>query len=128
MDRDELPPPPRTWKHKFYCAFKGLKLGMRGHSSFCIHFFAGTLVILLAAALGCSQLEWSVLLICITLVIGFELANSAIETMVRAFPAEERFRFSPALDVAAGTVLFVSIAVSVIGAAILLPRIFVLIS
>lgn len=128
MDKEELPQSPRTWKHKFYCAFKGLKLGMRGHSSFSIHFFAGTLVVLLAATLGCTLWEWSILLICIALVFGFELANSAIETLVRAFPITDRARFFPALDVAAGTVLFISIAVSIIGAIILLPRILVLLS
>lgn len=85
-------------------------------------------MVLLAATLGCSPLEWSILLVCVALVFGFELANSAIETMVRAFPPGERARFYPALDVAAGTVLFISIAVSIIGAVILLPRIMVLLS
>lgn len=33
--------PSRSWKEKFEASFRGAKLGVRGHSSFFVHFFHG---------------------------------------------------------------------------------------
>ena len=41
--------PPRRWRDKFHEALRGLKFGVRGQSSFFVHFFFAALVI--AAAL-----------------------------------------------------------------------------
>lgn len=120
---DQPKPTPRPWKHKFHCAFRGLKAGIRGHSSFSVHFFAAITVLLGAACLRCQPLEWAILCLCITLVIGFELANSTIEILVRCLPEEERTKFYPALDVGAGTVLFVSGGATLVGVLVLLPKI-----
>ena len=125
MANQPQPTPSRHWKHKFACAFRGLKAGIRGHSSFSVHFFAAMAVLLGAACLDCQPFEWAILCLCITLVIGFELANSTIEILVRCLPEEERPRFYPALDAGAGTVLFVSFGASVIGILVLLPKILV---
>lgn len=38
--------PPRPWRGKFHDAFRGVKLGIRGHSSFFVHFFVAALVVL----------------------------------------------------------------------------------
>jgi diacylglycerol kinase len=56
------------------------------------------------------------------MVIGFELANSTIEILVRCLPVEQRPKFYPALDAAAGTVLFVSFIAFLSGILILLPK------
>lgn len=117
--------PTRHWKHKFACAFRGLKAGIRGHSSFSVHFFAAITVLLGATCLDCQPIEWAILCLCITLVIGFELANSTIEILVRCLPEAERPRFFPALDAGAGTVLFVSFGACVIGILVLLPKLLV---
>jgi diacylglycerol kinase len=101
---------------------------VRGHSSFSVHFFAAITVLLLAACLNCQAIEWAILGLCITLVIGFELANSTVEILVRCFPEEDRSKFYPALDVAAGTVLFASCGAVLIGAIVLLPKIITLVS
>ena len=120
---DPPQPTPRPWKHKFQCAFRGLKAGIRGHSSFSVHFFAAITVLLGAACLQCQPQEWAILCVCITMVIGFELANSTVEILVRCLPEGERSKFHPALDVGAGTVLFVSAGAIVVGILVLLPKI-----
>src|SRR5262249_9836879 len=79
----DRPRPRRSWVFKFRCAFRGLKLGIRGHSSFSVHFFFAALVIVAALVLRCDVLEWCVLLGCIGLVMTAELFNSAIETLFR---------------------------------------------
>src|SRR5207249_11700618 len=44
--------PPRSWRSKFRDALRGVKLGIRGHSSFFVHFFFAALVIAAAIVLG----------------------------------------------------------------------------
>lgn len=105
----------RTWAHKFYCSFKGLKAGIRGHSSFSVHFFMTVAVICMAQALQCDLIEWAILVLCVGGVMVSELFNSAIEELVRSMPAGERQRFWPALDMAAGAVLGAAIFASLIG-------------
>jgi diacylglycerol kinase len=110
----------RPWRDKFKCAFRGLKLGIRGHSSFAVHFFFAALVLAAAAIFKCDLLEWCVLLGCIGLVLTAELFNSALETLFRELDEATRDRAWPALDVAAGAVLLASITAAVIGSIIFL--------
>jgi len=114
--------PPRRWRHKFGDAFRGLKLGVRGHSSFFVHFFFAALVVAAAIALRCDLMQWCLLLGCIGMVLTAELFNSAIETLFRGLNEETRERAWPALDIAAGAVLLVSIAATVIGSLVFLRQ------
>jgi diacylglycerol kinase len=114
--------PRRSWRNKFRAAFRGLKLGIRGHSSFCIHFFFSALVLAAAIVFRCAPLEWCVLLGCIGMVLTAELFNSAIETLFRSLDPATQARVWPCLDIAAGAVLLASIAAAVIGAVIFLPK------
>jgi diacylglycerol kinase len=114
--------PRRSWRQKFGDAFRGIKRGVRGHSSFSVHFFFAALVVAAALALNCSLVEWCVLLGCIGLVLTAELFNSALETLFRDLPESVRDRAWPALDIAAGAVLLASLTASVIGAIIFIYR------
>ena len=117
-EQDEAVPvqrPRRPWSQKFRDALRGLKLGIRGHSSFFVHFFAAALVIAAAFALGCSLEQWCLLLLCIGVVFTAELINSAIETLHRGLDEETRERNYQALDIAAGAVLMASITAAVVG-------------
>jgi len=118
--------PRRPWADKFRDAFRGLKYGIRGHSSFFVHFFAAALVIAAAIALGCTFEQWCSLLLCIGLVLTAELVNSAIETLHRGLDPETRERNWKALDIAAGAVLLASITAAVIGILIFGNRFLVL--
>ena len=115
--------PPRRWRHKFGDAFRGLKLGIRGHSSFSVHFFFAALVVAGAIALRCSLEQWCLLLGCVGMVLTAELFNSAIETLFRGLDEETKARVWPALDIAAGAVLLASIAASLIGLMIFVSRV-----
>jgi diacylglycerol kinase len=119
--------PRRPWRDKFKCAFRGLKLGIRGHSSFAVHFFFAALVLAAAVIFKCELLEWCVLLGCIGLVLTAELFNSALETLFRGLDEASRARVWPALDVAAGAVLLASITAVVIGSIIFLRHLILLI-
>src|SRR5215475_11625077 len=97
--------PRRLWRHKFGTAFRGLKLGIRGHSSFFVHCFFAALVVAAALVLRCEVVEWCILLGCIAMVLTAELFNSAIETLFRGLDATNQERTWPCLDIAAGAVL-----------------------
>jgi diacylglycerol kinase len=114
------PRPKRSWRHKFRAAFRGIKLGIRGHSSFFVHFFFAALVVAAAVVLRCGWVEWCILLGCITLVLVAELFNSAIETLFRGLDPATQDRVWPCLDIAAGAVLLASIAAAVIGSIVFL--------
>lgn len=109
-------PGPRRWREKFTEAFRGLRDGVRGQSSFRVHFACALLVIVTAIVLRCEWVEWCLLVGCIGLVLTTELFNSAIETLFKGLTQDAQDRVYPALDIAAGAVLLASIAAVVIGA------------
>jgi diacylglycerol kinase len=129
-EQDELAPPRSrpSWHNKFKVAFRGLKLGMRGHSSFSVHFFFTALVIAGGIVLQCELWEWCVLIGCIGFVLTAELFNSAIETLFRGLDEKTKERTWPALDIAAGAVLMASLTASAVGGAIFLHRLLVLLN
>jgi diacylglycerol kinase len=124
IDADEAPVPRRRrpWRDKFRAAFRGIKLGVRGHSSFSVHFFFTAMVIAAAIVLRCDWLEWCILLGCIGMVLTTELVNSAIETLFRGFDEATKSRAWPALDISAGAVLLASITAAIIGSIVFLRQ------
>jgi len=116
------PGPGRYWRQKFGVALRGLKLGIRGHSSFSVHFFFAVLVLAAAIVLRCGLVEWCLLLGCIGLVLTAELFNSAIETLFRGLDETTQARVWPSLDIAAGAVLLASTTASLVGSLILLSK------
>ena len=114
--------PRRSWAAKFAAAFRGLKLGVRGHSSFSVHFFFAAVVLAAATVLQCDLAQWCILIACIGGVLTAELFNSAVETLFRGLDPETRDRAWPALDVSAGAVLLASLTAGAIGLVIFVSR------
>jgi diacylglycerol kinase len=106
---------PRRWRDKFREAFRGVKRGVRGHSSFFVHFFFAALALAAALVLRCDLVEWCVVVGCIGMVMAAELFNSAIETLFHGQDAELKARNSACLDIAAGAVLVAGLTAAVIG-------------
>jgi diacylglycerol kinase len=106
---------PRRWRDKFREASRGVKLGVRGHSSFFVHFFFAALALTAALVLECDLVEWCLVTGCIGLVITAELINSAIETLFHGLDAETKGRIHGCLDIAAGAVLIAGLTAAVIG-------------
>lgn len=113
----------RSWNAKFKDAFRGIKLGMRGHSSFSVHFFAAATAIATCLALDCRLWEWVAILFCIGGVFTAELFNSAIETLFHGLDAETKSRWNGSLSIAAGAVLMASLFAATIGLLIFVNRI-----
>jgi diacylglycerol kinase len=117
--------PCRRWRDKFREALRGVKLGVRGHSSFFAHFFVTALVIAAAVVLQCALIEWCVLIGCVGSVLTAELFNSALETLFHGLDPMAKQRMHGVLDIAAGAVLLMSATAAVIGGSLLGYRLMV---
>ena len=112
----------RHWSLKFRNAFRGVRVGVVGQTSFYAHFLISFLVLVVATVLQVSLIEWCVLLLCMGMVMTAELINSSIECLAKAITQEHDERIRDALDMASGAVLLASIFASVVGIAIFVFR------
>ncbi len=126
LPHDQQQRPRLSWVDKFRVAFRGIKLGIRGHSSFAVHFFFTMLVLMAAVVLGCALWQWCILLLSIGGVLTAELFNSALETLFRGLDESTRERSWQSLDIAAGAVLLASLTASLIGVLVLGHQLLVL--
>lgn len=106
---------PRRWRDKFREAFRGVKKGARGQSSFFVHFFFAAVALAAAVALECEQWEWCAVVGCIGMVFTAELVNSSIETLFRGLEQDAQNRVYHCLDIAAGAVLIAGLTAAVVG-------------
>lgn len=111
-------PDTRSWRAKFADAFRGLKLGIRGQSSFFVHFFIAAAVVAAALTMNCSLVEWCLLVLCITTVLAAEMFNSAIEALAKAVTGEFDRHVAAALDIGSAAVLLTAVGASVVGSII----------
>ncbi|MEX2186628.1 MAG: diacylglycerol kinase [Pirellulales bacterium] len=108
-------PDTRSWRAKFADALRGVKLGVRGQSSFFAHFFIAAAVVAAGVSMNCSLVEWCLLALCITAVLVAEMFNSAIEALAKAVTREFDQQIGAALDIGSAAVLLTSIGASVVG-------------
>jgi len=113
---------PRTWYQKFRDAFRGVRSGTRGQSSFQVHLIVAAAVIAAAAILRAELWQWCVLLLCIAGVLTAEMINSAFEHFAKVVDKEHNPELGEALDTASAAVLFASLGAAVIGAIIFASR------
>lgn len=95
----------RGARAKLTAGLCGLKLAIRGDSSFFAHAYRGILIALTAALLQVGPLGWSLLVIAACLVLISELAYSAVDTLARAIGDPDEPRLRIARDIATAGVL-----------------------
>ena len=108
----------RGWKQKFADAFRGLREGVRGGSSFRAHFAIAIAVLIAAAVLRMGAVEWGGLALCIAGVLAAEMFNTALESLAKAISVGENQHIRDALDIASGAVLTAALGSIAVGAAI----------
>ncbi|KGR78533.1 diacylglycerol kinase family protein [Ureibacillus manganicus] len=87
-----------------------------------IHFASMIIVIVAGIYTGISKFEWLIIILMISLVIGAEMINSAIESVVDLASKEYHPLAKQAKDIAAGAVLIFAICSVVVGLIIFLPK------
>lgn len=105
-------------------AFKGMLLLLRTEASIKIQFVIAIIVTLLGFYLQISTTEWIIQCFAIGLVMSIEGVNTAIEAIADFVHPEYHEKIGFIKDVAAGAVFIASIAASIIGLIIYLPKLF----
>lgn len=99
----------------FCYAFSGLLKAIKSEGHIRFHIMIAVLICIFAYFYGISRLEWAILLLSISTVIGAELLNTAIERAVDTATAEIKPSAKFAKDAAAGAVLIFAIFSILIG-------------
>lgn len=108
----------------FGYAFSGFSHTLSRHQNMRIHMTMGAIVLVLAAILRVSRIEFLVLAASIFLVLFAEMVNTAIEETLNAITAEHKAEIKIAKDVAAAAVLLTSIFSVIVGIVIFVPYFF----
>ena len=107
----------------FKYAFQGVFSAIKTERNLKIHISIMILVIIAGIFFKISKMEWIICIILFGLVIGGEMLNSAIETVVDIAMPEINPKAKFAKDVAAGAVLIFAISSAIIGLIIFIPKI-----
>lgn len=107
----------------FGFAVSGIKTAVMLNRNFKIHLIFAVLVIIACFVLGLSNSEIAIIIMVISLVLGAEMINTAIEEVVDLVTKDYREEAKYAKDVSAGMVLIVAIGSFVVGLYIFLPHI-----
>ena len=110
-------------KNSFVYALSGIKKAIKSEKNIKIDIVAAILVIIAAAVLKISTVEWIVCLVLISGVLSAEMMNTAIEAAIDLYTREKRELAAKAKDVAAGAVLVKAIVSAIIGGIIFIPKI-----
>lgn len=106
----------------FKYAFSGIFYAFKNERNFKVQLFVAILVIITAFILKVNNQEWSLLIICILIVLSLEMLNTALEKICDLIHPEKHPQIKIIKDVAAGAVLLAAIGATVIGLIILLPK------
>ena len=113
----------RSWPNKLEDAFHGISAGMRGQSSFRVHFLVAVAVVIVGGSLSLSVSQWCLLMLCITCVYVSEMFNSALEQIAESITTDFDERIGRSLDIASGAVLIAAMGSSLVGLLIFGSRI-----
>ena len=109
--------------NSFKYAFTGIESAFKSERNMKIHVFMMLLVILFGFLLHISLTEWIICIILFSLVIGAELFNTAIESVVDMISLEKSHQAKLAKDISAGAVLVFAVASAIVGLLIFVPKI-----
>jgi diacylglycerol kinase (ATP) len=112
--------------HSFKYAFAGIKELFRAQPNARIHLTIALLVLIAGRYFNISTIEWTLLSICIALVLSMEAMNTAVEYLTDLVSPDYHPLAGKAKDVAAAAVLFCAIGAIIVGLLIFAPKILIL--
>ncbi len=107
---------------KFKFAFTGLLYGVQRDKSIQIQTGLALIAIVMGFILHFSVIEWSIWLLCVALVLGFEYLNSALEQVLDYVQPQAHPVIKIAKDLSAAAVLIMSLVSLVIALLFVLNR------
>lgn len=109
--------------NSFKYAIEGFVSSFKTERNMKIHILAMVIVVVLAIYFRVDLIEWCFIIFAISLVIGAELFNTAIETIVDMVSPEKNPKAKLAKDISAAAVLALAIGAAIIGVIIFIPKI-----
>jgi diacylglycerol kinase len=109
-----VPRPARpAWRQRLVDAERGVMHGIRSDSAFFVYFFLSSATIAASVVLGISLIQWTVVILALTLVLSAEMFNQVLKALLTGFgrPMDDGARAALRIAVAA---VFVAITGSVI--------------
>jgi len=110
--------------NSFKNAFNGIRDAIKSEPNLRIHFLASFIVVILAFYLKFNSTELSILFLTIFFVISLELVNTIVEKLVDMHSKEISEDARIIKDISAGIVLLGTIASTIIGSLLFLPKLF----
>lgn len=111
-------------KDAFRYAGKGIWEVITKEAHAKIHILASVIAVGTGGIIGLSATEWCLVCLCIGAVFMAEAFNSAIERLADRVTTDRDPLIAAVKDIAAGAVLFISIAAAAVGFIIFLPKLF----
>ncbi|WP_346238927.1 diacylglycerol kinase [Niabella insulamsoli] len=108
----------------FGYALNGLGRALRSEQNMKVHALAAIAAVVLGFCCRISALEFAVVIMCIGVVTGFEILNTALEKLCDFVSPRYHEQIKVIKDLAAAAVLIVSVAALLIGIIIFLPKFF----
>jgi len=105
-------------------ALKGAFLLITTEASIKVQVFIGLIMTAMGFYFEISSIEWILQIFAIGMVMGIEGLNTAVEKIADFIQPEFDERIGFIKDIAAGAVMIVSIAASIVGLIIYIPKIF----
>ena len=82
---DSVPQPHfkrrHIWRQKLVDVERGMTQGFRADSTFFVHFFTCSMVIVAALVMGISLAEWTVLVLALSMVLSAQMFNQVLKTL-----------------------------------------------
>ena len=107
-----------SFKH----AIRGIRMVLKSEKNMQIHLIFVLLVVFFGLLLAISPVEWMFCLLAFGLVMGAEMLNTAVESIVDLVSPEYHELAGRAKDVAAGAVLVTAIFAAITGLIIFVPK------
>lgn len=102
-------------------ALRGIAVAWLQERHMKLHSCAALVVALLAWIAGVDAISWAVLMLCVGLVVGLELLNSALERLSNRVTMETDPLIRDAKDMSAAAVLAASLFAAIVGIILLGP-------
>lgn len=106
----------------FVHAFRGMEYFFTHDRNGRIHLLAAVVVSATGYYAAISATEWAILLLCMAMVISFEMLNHALEKLCDLVHSEHHPLIKTAKDVAAAAVLWSALISALVGLFIFIPK------
>ncbi|RTX87594.1 diacylglycerol kinase family protein [Staphylococcus pragensis] len=110
--------------NRFKYTFDGFKTLLIKDHNYLLHMIVALIVIVLGFVFHLNRFEWMFIILAIVLVLTLEAVNTAIECVVDLVTMDYHELAKQAKDIAAFSVMLVSIFALIIGLIIFIPHIF----